>query len=103
VQRRIKDFHDRSSQVIYPPVDIKRFQFKEYGDFWLSVNRIYPEKRIDLQFEVFRNMHEERLIVVGGYAQGDHAAKYYEKLARRIPSNVEMCGAVSEEDSYGLS
>jgi glycosyltransferase involved in cell wall biosynthesis len=42
--------------VIYPPVDTSRFRCKEYGDFWLSVNRIYPEKRIDLQFEVFRGL-----------------------------------------------
>lgn len=33
VQRRIKDFHGRSSQIIYPPVDSARFRFKEYGDF----------------------------------------------------------------------
>ena len=97
VRRRIKDFHGRSSQVIYPPVDTKMFQFKEYGDFWLSVNRIYPEKRIDLQFEVFRKLPEERLVVVGGYAEGDHAAKYYEKLVKNIPGNVDMRGAVSEE------
>ncbi len=102
VCRRIKDFHGRSSQVIYPPVDTKRFQFKEYDDFWLSVNRIYPEKRIDLQFEVFRNLPEERLIVVGGYAEGDHAAKYNERLIKNIPSNVEMRGAVSEEELMEL-
>lgn len=102
VQRRIRDFHGRSSQVIYPPVDTERFEFKEFGDFWLSVNRIYPEKRIDLQFEVFRDLPEERLVVVGGYAEGDHAAKYYEKLAGKICSNVEMRGAVSEEELMEL-
>ena len=102
VQRRIKDFHGRSSEVIYPPVDTKRFQFKEYGDFWLSVNRIYPEKRIDLQFEVFRKLPEERLVIIGGYAEGDHAAKYYEKLIKNIPGNVEMRGAVSEEELIDL-
>ncbi len=102
VQRRIKDFHGRSSEIIYPPVDTKRFQFKEYGDFWLSVNRIYPEKRIDLQFEVFRELPEERLVIIGGYAEGDHAAKYYEKLIKNIPSNVEMRGAVSEEELMEL-
>jgi glycosyltransferase involved in cell wall biosynthesis len=102
VQRRIKDFHGRSSQLIYPPVDTKRFQFKEYGDFWLSVNRIYPEKRIDLQFEVFQKLPEERLVVVGGYAEGDHAAKYYEKLVKDIPDNVDMRGAVSEEELMEL-
>ena len=97
-----KDFHGRSSEIIYPPVDTKRFQFKEYGDFWLSVNRIYPEKRIDLQFEVFRELPEERLVIIGGYAEGDHAAKYYEKLIKNIPGNVEMRGAVSEEELIDL-
>jgi glycosyltransferase involved in cell wall biosynthesis len=53
VQQRIKNFHGISSKVIYPPVDTGRFRFMEYGDFWLSVNKIYPEKRIELQFEVF--------------------------------------------------
>jgi glycosyltransferase involved in cell wall biosynthesis len=102
VRRRIKDFHIRPSEVIYPPVDTKRFQFKECGDFWLSVNRIYPEKRIDLQFEVFKELPEERLVIIGGYAEGDHAAKYYELLIKNIPCNVEMRGAVSEEELIDL-
>jgi glycosyltransferase involved in cell wall biosynthesis len=102
VQRRIKDYHNRSSEVIYPPVDTSKFRCDEYGDFWLSVNRIYPEKRIDLQFEVFRELPEERLVVVGGYAEGDHASRYYEKLVRDIPENVEMHGAVSEAELIDL-
>ena len=102
VQRRIKDDHNRSSEVIYPPVDTSKFRCDEYGDFWLSVNRIYPEKRIDLQFEVFRELPEERLVVVGGYAEGDHASRYYEKLARDIPENVEMRGAVFEAELIDL-
>lgn len=102
VQQRIKKYHNRSSEVIYPPVDFARFRFEEYGDFWLSVNRIYPEKRIDLQFDVFRKLPEERLVMVGGYAEGDHASKYHEKLVRDIPDNVEMRGAVSEDELIDL-
>ena len=102
VQQRIQRFHNRSSVVIYPPVDTRRFRCDGYGDFWLSVNRIYPEKRIDLQFEVFRELPEEKLVVIGGYAQGDHAARYYEKLLRDIPANVEMRGAVTEEELIDL-
>ena len=44
VQRRILEFHDRQSEIIYPPVDTSRFRFQEFGDFWLSVNRIYLRK-----------------------------------------------------------
>jgi len=102
VKERIEEFHKRGSEIIYPPVDTGRFRFQEYGDFWLSVNRIYPEKRIDLQFEVFRELPDERLVVIGGYAEGDHAAKYYEKLIKDMPGNVEMRGAVSEEELIEL-
>jgi glycosyltransferase involved in cell wall biosynthesis len=66
------------------------------------VNRIYPEKRISLQFEVFRELPEERLVVVGGYAEGDHSSGYYKKLARDIPENVEMRGAVVEAELIDL-
>jgi len=102
VQRRIKETYGRESTVIHPPVDTSKFRFKEYGDFWLSVNRIYPEKRIDLQFEVFRNLPEEKLVIVGGYAIGDHAAKYYNKLMKDVPENVEMRGVVSEAELIDL-
>ncbi len=102
VERRIGRAYGRSATVIYPPVDTGRFRFKKHGDFWLSVNRIYPEKRIDLQFEVFRRLPEERLVVVGGYASGDHSAKYYNKLIKNVPGNVEMRGAVSEEELIDL-
>jgi glycosyltransferase involved in cell wall biosynthesis len=101
-RRRIKKYYDRNASVVYPPVDISKFRCDEYGDFWLSVNRIYPEKRIDLQFEVFRELPEERLVVVGGYAEGDHASRYYAKLARDIPPNVELRGEVPEEDLLSL-
>lgn len=97
IQKRILDFHGRSSDLIYPPVDTGKFRFEEYGDFWLSVNRIYPEKRIDLQFDVFRELPDEKLVIVGGYAKGDHASQYHDRLIKEIPGNVEMCGAVSEE------
>jgi glycosyltransferase involved in cell wall biosynthesis len=102
VQKRIGAAYGRQATVIYPPVETARFRFIGYGDFWLSVNRIYPEKRIDLQFEVFRRLPGERLVIVGGYAAGDHSAKYYNKLIQNVPENVEMRGPVSEEELIGL-
>ncbi len=102
VQRRIEEAYDRKSTLIYPPVDVKKFEFEDCGDFWLSVNRIYPEKRIELQFQVFRDLNGERLVVVGGYSKGDLASRYYKKLVETIPDNVEMLGEVSEEELIGL-
>lgn len=102
VEKRIAHAYGRHSTVINPPVDVGKFRFKEYGDFWLSVNRIYPEKRLELQFDVFRQHPQQKLLVVGGYSIGDHAAKYYDKLIKDVPDNVTMMGMVSEEELIDL-
>ncbi|WP_321419751.1 glycosyltransferase [uncultured Methanomethylovorans sp.] len=96
-QKRIQKYFFRDSTVIYPPVDTSRFKFKEYGDFWLSVNRLYPEKRVELQIEAFRNIPDQKLVIVGGYAKGDHASGYAEKLMPGLPENVTLIGSVTEE------
>jgi glycosyltransferase involved in cell wall biosynthesis len=101
-KNRIERFYHRDSMVIYPPVDITHFTFLGDGTFWLSVNRIYPEKRIDLQLEVFRQLPEERLVIAGGYAPGDHSTQYFEKLQRQLPPNVSMAGEVSETEIVHL-
>jgi glycosyltransferase involved in cell wall biosynthesis len=93
---RIKKYYRRDSGLIYPPVDTSRFCFREYGDFWLSVNRLYPEKRIELQIEAFRAMPEEKLVVCGGYATGDHAARYADRIMENTPDNVKFLGEVDE-------
>lgn len=102
VRDRIRRFHHRDAEIIYPPVDISNYSCTEYGDFWLSVNRIYPEKRIELQIETFRQLPEEKLVIVGGYASGDHASSYAERLRKDLPGNVELRGEVTEEELIDL-
>lgn len=92
---RVKKVYGRSAVVIHPPVPIERYKFKKSGDFWLSVNRLYPEKRIELQIETFRKLPKEKLIVVGGYSAGDHSAMYQHKLME-APHNVKMLGVVDD-------
>jgi glycosyltransferase involved in cell wall biosynthesis len=102
VRQRIRTYYGRDAEVIYPPIDVARYCFREYGDFWLSVNRLYPEKRIELQIEAFRSMPDERLVIVGGYAAGDHAGRYVTRLMEDLPENVEIRGEVSEEELIDL-
>ncbi len=97
VAGRVQQFHHRSAEVIFPPVDCSRYRFSEYGDFWLSVNRLYPEKRIEIQIEVFRHLPEEKLIIAGGYASGDYAIRYVQSIGKKIPQNVVMLGEVDED------
>jgi glycosyltransferase involved in cell wall biosynthesis len=102
VRARIQRYHGRDAEVIYPPVDVRKYRCIEYGDFWLSVNRLYPEKRIELQIEAFRAMPEERLLIVGGYARGDHATRYADRLFTNLPPNITIRGEVGEEDLSDL-
>jgi len=98
VQKRITKYYQRESTVVYPPVATTRFYTKEFGDFWLSVNRLYPEKRVELQIEAFRSLPDERLVIAGGYARRDNERLIaYHKLFADLPPNVKILGKIPEE------
>jgi glycosyltransferase involved in cell wall biosynthesis len=49
VQKRIKTYYDKPSTVIYPPVDVDRFDpARERADYYVALGRQVPYKRIDL-------------------------------------------------------
>ena len=102
IKARVMRFYQRDSTVIYPGIDTSRFHCSEYGDYWLSVNRLYPEKRIELQIEAFRRLPDEKLLIAGGYAEGDNASAYVQKIMRDLPPNVTILGEVSEEKLIDL-
>jgi glycosyltransferase involved in cell wall biosynthesis len=49
VQKRIRTYYDKPSTVIYPPVDVDRFDpARERADYYVALGRQVPYKRIDL-------------------------------------------------------
>ncbi len=69
VQTRIKDFYDRDSTVIYPPVDTDRHQPNGLPpeDFDLIVSALVPYKRIDLAIQAYADLDRKLKIVgIGG-------------------------------------
>ncbi len=63
--KRIKKYWGRNSSVIHPPVNTKKFSpRKSRSDFYLSVSRLVPNKRIDLLVKAF-NQLDFPLIIVG--------------------------------------
>jgi glycosyltransferase involved in cell wall biosynthesis len=99
---RIEKFYGRDATVLYPPVDTKHFHCAGYGDFWLSVNRLYPEKRIEVQIEVFRQLQGENLVIAGGCAAGDKDSHYIKGIRDSIPPNVTLLGEVPENQLVDL-
>jgi len=66
IARRIRKAYGRDSTVIYPPVNIDRFTIGETReDFYVTMSRLVPYKRIPLIVEAFADMPDRRLIVIG--------------------------------------
>lgn len=65
IRRRIRECYGRNSIVVYPPVDVERFQLSERSeDFYLIVARLVAYKRIDLAVEAFSRLGK-RLVIIG--------------------------------------
>lgn len=57
VQKRVQNIYGRSSEIIYPPVDVDRFvPTTEHEDYFLIVSRLIPYKRIDLAVQAFTEL-----------------------------------------------
>ena len=97
VQERITRYYHRKSTVVYPPVPTARYRTKKFGNFWLSVSRLYPEKRVELQIEAFKELPNEQLLIVGGYARRDQELIPYHKQFNDLPSNIQILGKLPEE------
>ena len=70
VQKRIKDFYGRESDVVYPPVDTKRCTPRENpgaGGFDLIVSAMVPYKRVDLAVAAYSKLgYPLKVVGVGG-------------------------------------
>jgi glycosyltransferase involved in cell wall biosynthesis len=89
-KNRVKRYLRRDAGVINPPIDTKSYKYNMHGDFWLSVNRLISHKRIDMQINAFRELKDEKLIIVGSYEKSRHFRQYAEYIKRIKPQNVEI-------------
>jgi glycosyltransferase involved in cell wall biosynthesis len=65
VRQRIASIYGRDADVIYPPVDTRRFRPSTKSDgFYLMVTALVPYKAVDLAIAAF-NRTGERLVIVG--------------------------------------
>jgi glycosyltransferase involved in cell wall biosynthesis len=94
VAGRIERYLHRAAQIIYPPVETRRYRFERVGEVWLAVSRLSHEKRLPLLVETFRRLPGERIAVVGGPQVGVDADRFVHELDP--PENVEFLGEISE-------
>ncbi len=91
VGKRIEHHYHRESAVIYPPVDVAKFNNDRIAeDFYLIVSAFAPYKRIDLAIEAFNVLGYSLKIIGVGQEE-----KRLKKIAK---SNIEFLGWKSDEE-----
>ncbi len=90
VQERIRQCYHRDSIVVYPPVDVERFQVSDRTeDFYLIVSRLVAYKRIDLAVRAFTESGK-KLVIIGDGPDRD-------RLEAMAGSNVSFLGRAPDE------
>jgi len=90
VAQRITKLYRRPAQVIHPPTDIDCYRHDlPRGEFFVTVSRLVPYKRLDLIVEAFGRMNKP-LVVIG---DGPERAK----LERAAGPKVKLLGYQPEE------
>ncbi len=90
IASRIKKIYGRASDVIYPPVDTDKFEAKENKDeFYLTVSRLVPYKKVDVIVEAFSQINR-KLVLIGDGPDMD-------KIKSKAKKNIEILGYQSNE------
>jgi len=114
VQKRIKKYYGRESEIIFPPVALDAQHLragppvKNLNGYYLVVSRLVKYKKVDLAIEVFNELGLP-LVIVGsnihftGFVSEKSLARYYSNAKALIFPQEEDFGIVAvEAQSYGL-
>ncbi len=86
IARRIKKVYGRKATVIYPPVQVSDFKLKaEKEDFYLTVSRLVPYKKVAMIAEAFVKMPNRRLVIIGD-------GPLYNSIKKKVSVNITMLG-----------
>lgn len=96
IARRVKKYYGRDSEVLYPPVESKRFFIveKPTDDYYLVVSRLLGYKRVDLAVQACTRMNLPLKVVGGG--------PELEKLKAMAGPTVQFLGKVPDGQVEGL-
>jgi glycosyltransferase involved in cell wall biosynthesis len=98
VKKRIKKVYNREVEIIFPPVDVKKFAsistfVPPYQDYYLTVARLVPYKRIDVLVKAF-NQSGKTLVIIGTGSE-------FTKLTKLANSNIHLLGSRSDHELIG--
>jgi glycosyltransferase involved in cell wall biosynthesis len=100
---KIKEYYNRDANVLFPPVDYRRFNHNaelrgspKSGSYYLAVGRLLHYKKFDLLIEAFRELNLPLKIVGRGPEEGNIKHK------ASLSSNIEFMPFVTDEELHAL-
>ena len=91
IAKRIAKVYGRTADVIYPPVDVDQyFLSKDKEEYYITISRLVPYKRVDLMVEAFQHLPDRKLLILGDGPE-------MQRLKKIAPKNVELLGFVKQE------
>lgn len=91
IARRIRKLYGREASVIYPPVDVERFCIQDKKEeYFITVSRLVPYKRVDLIVKAFSYLPQHKLLVIGSGPE-------MKKIKQLATKNVEILGYQPDE------
>lgn len=117
IARRIKKFWNRDAQVIYSPLNARRFYpdfSKEREDFYVAYSRLVPYKRIDLAVAAIKGSGKKLVVIGSGseeekiksIAAGDSNIIFLGRASDEVlRDNLQRCKAMifCAEEDFGLA
>ena len=96
IARRIGHVYGREAEVIYPPVDVEKFQpGTQKGDYFFAASRLVPYKKMELIVRAFSRMPEHKLILVGSGPDEN-------RISALLTSNIEFRKEANQADFQDL-
>lgn len=113
VQERIKRCYGRQSEIIYPSIEVDSFPpSEEIDDYFLTVSRLIPYKRVDLAIQACNRLKLPLKVVGGGRSRAmlekiagptiEFVGKADETTLRRLYARCRALIFPGEED-FGLT
>lgn len=100
IKQRLWKYYKRDGVVLYPPIECDKYQFKEYGDFYLHIGRFDPEKRVRLAIDSCLRA-KRKLVLVGVEGRDKDTYKYVKRLSETSPY-IEYLGYVDDREKRKL-
>lgn len=93
IAKRINKVYRRDAKVIYPPVYVDKFVLNENRrlDFYFTVSRLVPYKKIDLIAEAFAKMPDKQLYIAG-------IGPEYKKIKYIATTNIHFLGYLPTDE-----